>query len=347
MVLTSQSVFDEANSSISKSCQIESFSDASSLQRDPLDLAQRKSASLVGDYRVSQTFSKRVVLGKRRSKWFYLAKETFFTVGDLGFVERDKLSNLVVYYDRWRESYQRKFVHLEREDNTHIFIKQYSRFEASYREFLRRKLKLLNFMLWDLKIELTIDPKKFLRLADEFNFLKKAWNRLNSWLRKKFGEFEYFKVMEIQKSGRPHFHVLISGIKWIDQKELSDTWSKYGGGEIVYIKRVSGRNNLKMSAYVMKYVNKTLKKSDKVFSALLFASNKRLFSMSSGCQNMLNAGRIPKKPKGFVFSGSVREEALIEFCDEEAFSFEAFMVVEANFEDYRQYPLVFGGSGYG
>lgn len=278
---------------------------------------------------------------KRRSSWFFLANRVFKEIRDLGVLEVDRLDLLSCYFDRWRVGYRKKYVHLEKED-IHVFIKQYSRFDEDYRQFLRRKLRLLNNVLWDLKIELTVDPKKCMRYCDEFFLLSKGWNRLNSWLKRRFGEFLYFKVLEITRAGRPHFHVLISGVKWIDQKELSDLWDSYGCGKIVYIKRVSGRNNLKMCAYVLKYVNKTLKEENKRFSAVLFASNKRLFSMSKGCQNMLSVGRKPKIKKGFEYVGSVREEAVIEFCNEKWLEIGAYLVVKVSFEDLHEFPELFG-----
>ena len=306
-----------------------------------------QNASLVRVNRVIQTNGDLGFFGqKRRSSWFFMANSMFKRIGDLGFlefseVEQRKLGNLENYFEAWWNSYHRKYVHLSRE-NTHVFIKQYSRFDNDYRQFLRRKLRMLDFMLWDLKIELTIDPKKCMQYSHEFYLLQKGWNRLNSWLRRRFGDFAYFKVMEITKSGRPHFHVLLSGIKWIEQSTLSDLWDSYGCGKIVYIKRVDSRNNVKMSAYVMKYVNKTLNEADRRYSAVLFASNKRLFSMSLGCQNMVNAGKMAKENKGFSFEGSVMDREIIEFCNEKAVEIKAFMVVEADFEDYREFPLLFG-----
>lgn len=299
------------------------------------------SASLVKVNRVIQTNKDlRCFLGKGRSLWFFQANSVFKTIRDLGFLEENKFSLLENYFENWRSAYRKRYVHLSRE-NTHVFIKQYSRFDEDYRQFLRRKLRLLNFMLWDLKIELTVDPKKCMRYVDEFCLLQKGWNRLNSWLKRRFGEFSYFKVLEITRAGRPHFHILISGIKWIDQKELSELWDSYGCGKIVYVKRVYSRNNVKMCAYVMKYVNKTLRIEDRRYSAVLFASNKRLFAMSRGCQNMVNLDRLPHENKGFSFEGSVMERDLVEFCDEKGVRIEAFMVIDADFEDYREFPLLF------
>lgn len=298
---------------------------------------------------------------KNRSLWFFLAKNRFETIGDLGIlefspVEQQKLRDLQVYFDNWRAGYFHRFVHLVR-DSEHVFIKENSRFDGSYRSYLRRKLKNLDFMLWDLKIELTIDPKKCMRLVDEFRLIRRGWNRLNSWLKRRFGhkeggkfvpaEFAFFDVLEIQKSGRPHLHVLISGLKWIEQSELSDLWDSYGCGPVVYIKRVHSRNNLKMSAYVMKYVNKTLNQADKLFSALLFASNRRLFSMNKASQKMANAGRSPHENKGFVYVGSVAEVHLRAYCDERALELAPFMFFDVDRADLYEFSFLFGLDGQG
>jgi hypothetical protein len=306
-------------------------------------ISPRQSASLVTVNRVIQTNGILRSFGKkRRSSWFFLANSTFRMIRDLGFLEKKRLDMLELYYERWRESYHKKYVHLSKE-NSHIFIKQYSRFELDYKQFLRRKLRLLNNMIWDLKIELTIDPKKCMQYHTEFALLQKGWNRLRSWIRRRYGDFEYFKVMEIQKSGRPHYHILLSGVKWIGQGELSDLWSSYGCGEIVYVKSVNNRNRVRMCAYVMKYVNKTLNSENKSYSAVLFASNRRLFAMSKGCQNMVNVGKKPSDPRGYVFESSVRESELIVFCDSVGVEIEAFMKINVDFEDYREFPSLFGG----
>jgi hypothetical protein len=304
-------------------------------------------ASLVRINRVIQTNENLGVWGeKRRSLWFFLANSHFKRISDLGVLDPSDLEPLEVYFDRWREHYHKRYVHLSRGEN-HVFIKQFSRFDEDYRQFLRRKLRLLNLMVWDLKIELTIDPKKTMRYSDGFFLLKKGWNRLHSWLRRRYGDFPYFQVMEIQKSGRPHLHVLMSGIHWIDHVELSDVWSSYGCGEIVYLKRVDSESQIKMSSYVLKYVNKTLSSEDKAFSAVLFASNKRLFSMSRGCQNMVNVGKELKQKQGYEFEGSVMQSDLAVFCDEKAIELTPFLRIKVETEDFYEFPELFGVSGDG
>src|SRR4030043_1228846 len=67
---------------------------------------------------------------------------------------------------------------------------------------------------------------------------------------------------------------------------------KYGGG-YVWIKLIEGRVNA--VSYVLKYVNKTILGVDKTYAALLFASNKRMFSMSRGLRDKLGVSRKIEK----------------------------------------------------
>lgn len=296
------------------------------------------SASLVSHYRVIQSPRNSVVSGKRRSFWFYWSRDKLKKVVDLG-LPLD-LSEIEFGFQKWLESYRERFVHLSSE-NRHVFIRCVNRFSKKYKKRLRRKLRLLDFMVWDLKIELTIDPKKFFRLYDEFVFINRAWNKLRSWLRYRFGDFEFLRVLEVTKKGRPHLHVLISGIKRIPQAELSEIWAKYGGGVVVWIKKVYNRNNVKVCRYVLKYVNKTLNFEDKAFSALLFASNRRLFGLSKGCQNIINVGRGGKVKKGFVYENLVYEGVLLAFLRGKGLVLEDYLFIEVDFADYHKFPDLF------
>jgi hypothetical protein len=200
-------------------------------------------------------------------------------------------------------------------------------------------------MEWDLKIELTIDPKKCMRYHDEFWLLTCGWHRLCSWLKRRYGEYAYFRVLEIQKSGRPHLHVLLRGVTWIDEGELSDLWDSYGCGEIVYVKRVDSKNNINISSYVMKYVNKTLLAENKRFSAVLFASNKRLFSMSAECQDLISCGHSKKENQGFTFRGSLHSGSLNAYCREKGIPYEPYMILEIKFNDLPEFESFFEGEG--
>ena len=303
----------------------------------PLGLSP--ATSLVTSKRIIQTSQKSFNSRKRRSFWFYWSRDKLKRVVDLG-LPLD-LSEIVFGFERWLEEYKERYVHLSL-GNKHVFILCSNRFSKTYKKKLKRKLRLLDFVVWDLKIELTIDPKKFFVLYDEFVFIKRAWNKLRSWIIKRYGEFEFLVVLEVTKKGRPHLHVLISGIKWINQAELSKIWEKYGGGEVVYIKRVYNRNNVKVCRYVLKYVNKTLRMENKEFSALLFASNRRLFSLSKGLRNMINVGKNGLKRKlGFKKENLVYRGELEAFLSGKGLILGDYLFIEVEIKDYYEFPSLF------
>lgn len=69
-------------------------------------------------------------------------------------------------------------------------------------------------------------------------------------------KFKYIGVIELQKSGRIHFHVILFGLPYIRQKELDKIWDN---GR-VDIRAVTDYKDL--SGYVVKYIQKTLSSSN-------------------------------------------------------------------------------------
>ena len=276
------------------------------------------------------------VTPRKRSSHYYLAKAALRRVADCG---REKLDLLpvVVHFDNWMFHYSAgRYIRLTKE-NEWLFIRCVNRFMPEYKRMLWKKLKLLQFIEWDLKLELTLDPKKFMRLEDELKFIDKAWSKLRSWLLKRYGHFEFLKVLEAQKSGRPHLHILIKGVSYVPHGDLADIWQKYGGGH-VWIKSLGKGVNAVW--YVLKYVNKTILREEKVYAALLFASNKRMFSMSQNLMAMLDVRR-DRKSQGWTFQGTVEESIVMAFCREENVVMSDLIKIEARTEVIYNYPLLF------
>jgi len=90
----------------------------------------------------------------------------------------------------------------------------------------------------------------------------------------------------------------------------------------------------------LKYVNKTILGEDKTYAALLFASNKRMFSMSQNLMAMLNIRRNSTE-QGWTFEGTVDENTLEAFCREQNVSFGDIVKIEATTEMYYNYPMLF------
>ena len=143
--------------------------------------------------------------------------------------------------------------------------------------------------------------------------------------------------MEVQKKGRPHLHILVAGISYVPHEDLYAMWQKYGGG-YVWIRPIE--RSIDAVSYVLKYVNKTILGEDKIYAALLFASNKRMFSMSRGLRDKLNVNRRVEK-QGYAFRGTVEESEVRAFCNEENLTYEDFVRVKLSTEILYQYPLLF------
>jgi len=242
-----------------------------------------------------------------------------------------------VHFGNWDEDYRLgRYIRLSKEDEW-LFIHAINRFSEDYKKRLRRKLWPLRFVKWDLKLELTLDPKRFMSLYDEFAFIDPAWAKGRSWLYKRYGYFDFLKVLEVQKTGRPHLHVLISGISYIPIEDLSAIWQKYGGG-YVWIRPIE--NRVDAVSYVLKYVNKTILGEDRAYAALLFASNKRMFSMSHGLRDMLDV-KSKSERQGYAFRGTVGESKVKAFCMDESVSYDDFIRVRISNDLLYQYPQLF------
>jgi hypothetical protein len=81
------------------------------------------------------------------------------------------------------------------------------------------------------------------------NFLK----RLNYWVWKvKKNKLKYAGVIEFQKRGAVHYHVVFFNLKYITQKEIADIWSNG------FIKINKVKNIFNLGSYVCKYMSKNL-----------------------------------------------------------------------------------------
>lgn len=122
-------------------------------------------------------------------------------------------------------------------------------------------------------ITLTCDHKRFRNPYEAMDHMLKAWPKLLTLIRKKFGSFEYLKVWELHKSGYPHIHMMQRG-KFIPQKWLSAAWDRLGCGSIVDIRKIYKQDCA--GKYLVKYLGKSFAE----LSSLWY--RKRLISKSNG-----------------------------------------------------------------
>ncbi len=96
---------------------------------------------------------------------------------------------------------------------------------------------------------LTLDPQQV--QGDVYAHLSDVWRKFRVYLARQYGRVSFIWVMELQKNGNPHLHVLVD--RFIHQKWASRTWDAVGGGRIVDVRYVDVQ---RVRAYLAKYLSK-------------------------------------------------------------------------------------------
>jgi len=92
--------------------------------------------------------------------------------------------------------------------------------------------------VYDLRrfLTLTLDPQ-FMDREDPVGYINKAFAKWRIYLKRKLGVLVvYIRILEFQKNGNPHFHILVD--RFIPQALIQSTWEAAGGGRMVFIKYV-------------------------------------------------------------------------------------------------------------
>src|SRR5207253_3520045 len=97
-------------------------------------------------------------------------------------------------------------------------------------------------------VSLTLDPYKI--NGDPVAYLRSTFNKFRTYLKRRYGQsITYIAVLEFQKNGNPHLHLVID--RYVPQKWISESWDSLGGGRIVDIRHVDLH---RVSRYLSKYL---------------------------------------------------------------------------------------------
>jgi hypothetical protein len=101
-------------------------------------------------------------------------------------------------------------------------------------------------------LTLTLDPAKI--EGDPIHYLNKLFAMLRVYLGRKYGNpIQYIRILEFQKNGNPHLHILID--RYIAREWIQAAWVAVGGGRMVDIRYVDVH---RVSRYLSKYLTKEL-----------------------------------------------------------------------------------------
>jgi hypothetical protein len=123
-------------------------------------------------------------------------------------------------------------------------------------------------------VTLTLDPKKVGTPSESSRYIKNCWRKMRVTLERRFGDsIAFIAVLEFQKSGFAHLHLLVSVL--IQRPWLSEAWQSIGGGKIVDVTTVDVH---RVAAYLTSY----LVGSKIVHTLLRLPLRSRIFSTSRG-----------------------------------------------------------------
>jgi len=118
-------------------------------------------------------------------------------------------------------------------------------------------------------LTLTLDPSRAPGPEKSVDYIRECFNKFRTYLKRLLGAtVEFIAILELQKSGMAHLHVLLS--RYIPKTQIDSAWTAVGGG-FTWIKQVDVH---RVSAYMSKYLTKDL------FAAV--PSKKKRISTSRG-----------------------------------------------------------------
>lgn len=98
---------------------------------------------------------------------------------------------------------------------------------------------------------LTLDPSRTSQSERSEQYLRECWRKMRVVLARRYGAtLPFIAVLEFQKSGLAHLHVLF-GV-YIPQAWLSEAWQSIGGGRIVDIRHVDVQ---RVAGYLAAYLS--------------------------------------------------------------------------------------------
>jgi hypothetical protein len=146
--------------------------------------------------------------------------------------------------------------------------------------------------------------------SDALDQMSNAWNRLRTALKKKYGKFHYFKILEAQKDGYPHFHILLVGRSIADKEILQyieNLWRDHYKMGFVRLNVIT--NDLK---HGIRYATKYLTKKENQKGRPNIRRYARLFTASRGALEPM-----PKRKKydlmNKIVFGSATDHGFHEF----------------------------------
>lgn len=175
-------------------------------------------------------------------------------------------------------------------------------------------------------LTLTLDPKSC-EAEHSIAYIRDCWNKFRTYLMRYVRKrINFITIVELQRSGYAHLHVLID--RYIEQDWISSAWQAVGGGRIVDVRQVDIH---RVAPYLSKYLTKTMLLAD-------FQKGQRRYTTSRGITLFVKAPKgdwaLKTIPIERFHQYYVETEALIEQSYDETGAVQWF---RSNFPDHSRF----------
>jgi len=198
-----------------------------------------------------------------------------------------------------------------------------TRFDPDYNDRVLSMLEQIQLALSMVKcrstfLTLTFDPKRLTSLYDYKHVFGTNLSRLMLNIKRKYGYRYSITVLELQKNGNLHAHILLIGVPFIPLRWLKNQLKAQGFGS-EHIKELKG-SAMDAIGYALKYFRKALISEAPIYNdgsdddvdqrifrlkALLWALDLRQIRLSRSCLELLRWGNTRLiHPASWIFVGT-------------------------------------------
>ncbi|MDT7906377.1 MAG: protein rep [Sulfolobales archaeon] len=134
------------------------------------------------------------------------------------------------YAKRYKEDVTNKTLVLINHEHQKIeYLPYKTRFDDEYAKRIARKWKKVGYTE-GIFLTLTLNPNRFSSLHQAYTGMIEGWNKIVTAIRKRYPNFiGYVRVVEFQKSGNPHLHIMLFGVDFVPVEWIRELWENHYG----------------------------------------------------------------------------------------------------------------------
>jgi len=241
-----------------------------------------------------------------------IASKGFFQTAAQKALQNSQIDEAFKIAEQYVEVTKRKFFRfIDKETGKIIIVKALNRFDRDYVHATEQKLKGLQNIGRGhslMHITLTISHTQNTDYILKYRMLKAKFNDFMCFYRRTMKKnIDYVSTYEVTqaKDGQyhQHIHLIIIDQGYLSKKivgVLSAKWKKITNSKYIYFKYISGKKDIDIFSYVMKYVSKEFDNFN-LTTILLFSIKGKAYTMSQSISKLMAVKTIDIGQKKYTY----------------------------------------------